>query len=204
MGRKFLGHAARSEQGDELEQMLESTLVGPSHSDKQRMVFLYGSVTEGLVGNVIAQLLHLAHTEPKPITLVISTYGGSVDELFSLYDVIKFLPVEVQTVGLGKVQSAGCHILAAGSKGKRLITASTRVMLHPVSISGGGVDGNIFQIESQVAEFRAVQNKMVDALIKETGAPRERILEIMQCGHDFYLSASEAVQLGLADKVIGG
>jgi ATP-dependent Clp protease protease subunit len=194
--------AVRSE--ERFEELLESTLVGPSQEDKLRMVFLYGSVTEHLIGNVIGQLLHLAHVDTKPISLIISTYGGSVDELFSLYDVMKFLPVEVQTVAIGKVQSAGCHILSAGVKGKRLITASTRVMLHPISIMGGTIDGNIFQLENQVNEMRAVQDKMVDALVKETSASRERIEEIMSCGHDYYLSAAQAVELGIADRVIGG
>ena len=203
MGRSI---SAKNRKGtatnDGIEDLLAATIVGPSHIDKQRMVMLYGTVDENMIGNVIANMIHLSHVSPKPITLIISTYGGSVDELYSLYDVMKFIPCEVQTVGIGKVMSAGCHLLAAGAKGKRLVSASTRLMLHPVQMHGG-FEGNIFQMEQMVVENRKTQDRIVATLIKETGADPEKIDAIMKLGYDYYISAQQAVELGLADKVIG-
>src|SRR5271166_4169287 len=111
---------------------LEQLLVG-QQPDNSRMVFLHGEVSENAIAQVIAQMLHLAHVGNEPIHLILSTYGGSIDEMFSLYDTIKFLPCPVHTVALGKVMSAGVLLLAAGVKGKRMIGASARVMIHPVS-----------------------------------------------------------------------
>lgn len=203
MGRSI---SAKNRKGtatnDGIEDLLAATIVGPSHIDKQRMVMLYGTVDENMIGNVIANMIHLSHVSPKPITLIISTYGGSVDELYSLYDVMKFIPCEVQTVGIGKVQSAGCHLLAAGAKGKRLVSASTRLMLHPVQLYGG-FDGNIFQAQQHLAESQKTQDRIVATLVKETGTSLEKIEAIMKLGHDYYIGASEAIELGLADQIIG-
>jgi ATP-dependent Clp protease protease subunit len=169
--------------------------------DNARIVFLHGDVTEQAIAAVIAQLLNLATQNTKPIHLVLSTYGGSVDEMFSLYDTIKFLPAPVHTVALGKVMSAGVLLLASGVKGKRLIGASSRVMIHPVS---GGAMGNVFEVENQTKSMRDLQDRMVTMLAKETKMKRSYIEKaIMERKVDHYLTPEEAIKLGIADKVIG-
>ena len=130
----------------------ESPVVAavPIHAgDVTRLVVLHGDVNESSISLVVAQLLHLASINHNPIHLVISTYGGSVDEMFTLYDTIKFLPCPVHTIALGKVMSAGVLLLASGTKGHRMIGKSARIMIHPVS---GGVMGNVFEVLNDTKE----------------------------------------------------
>lgn len=177
-----------------------SRIVLP-RADHSRIVFLHGPVEETSIAGVIAQLLHLASINTKPIHLVLSTYGGSVDEMFSLYDTIKFLPCPVHTVALGKVMSAGVLILASGAKGNRLIGASSRIMVHPVS---GGAMGNVFELENQTKEIRSLHDRMVLMLAKETRMKRPYIEKfVMGRMLDHYMTPEEAIKQGIADKVIG-
>jgi ATP-dependent Clp protease protease subunit len=168
--------------------------------DNSRIVVLHGDVNEHTISAIIAQLLHLANLSRKPIHLVVSTYGGSVDEMFSLYDTIKFLPCPVHTIALGKVMSAGVLLLAAGEKGKRLIGRSARIMMHPVS---GGMYGNVFEVLHESKEHRRLHDLMVDALERETRMKRADIQKIMKAGHDFYITADEAIKLGIVDRIVG-
>ena len=145
-------------------------------------------------------MLQLANQNHKPIHLVISTYGGSVDEMFSLYDTIKFLPCPVHTIALGKVMSAGVLLLASGIKGKRMIGRSARIMIHPIS---GGVIGNVFEAMNEMKEFTRLQDLMTNALLSETTMKKEEIDDLMKAGHDCFLTPEQAVKLGIVDKIIG-
>lgn len=165
-----------------------------------RLVVLHGEVNEHSISNVIVQLLHLANQNHRPIHLVISTYGGSVDEMFSLYDTIKFLPCPVYTIALGKVMSAGVLLLASGVKGKRMIGNSARIMIHPIS---GGLIGNVFEAMNEMKEFERLQDLMVSALINETSMKKDEIDSLMKAGHDFFLTPEQAIKLGIVDKIIG-
>lgn len=169
-------------------------------SDLTRIVMLHGEINEVSVAGVITQLLQLAGQNNKPIHLVVSTYGGAIDEMFSLYDAIKFLPCPVHTVGLGKVMSAGVLLLAAGEKGNRSIGRSSRIMLHPVS---GGAIGNVFEIVNETNEHQRLQQLMTTALQRETKMLPRQLQRIMRLGHDCYLTPDEAINLGIADRVIG-
>jgi ATP-dependent Clp protease, protease subunit len=172
-----------------------------SQIDNTRIVYLHSEMNEHSVSNVIAQLLHLANINRNPIYLIVSTYGGSIDEMFSLYDIIKFLPCPVHTVALGKVMSAGVLLLAAGVKGKRLMGASARIMIHPLS---GAVDGNIFELENKTQEARRLQVLMCDHLIKETKMSKKQVEEtIMKPMLDYYMAPEQAIKMGIVDKIIG-
>ena len=178
--------------------LMQSIMV--HQSDNVRIVVLHGDVNEHTISHVIVQLLQLANQNHKPIHLVISTYGGSVDEMFSLYDTIKFLPCPVHTIALGKVMSAGVLLLASGVKGKRLIGRSARIMIHPIS---GGLYGNVFEAMNEVKEHERLQRLMTDALLKETKMSRDQIERIMKAGHDYYLTPEEAITMGIVDGYIG-
>lgn len=167
--------------------------------EHDRIVFLSGDVTEHSITNVQAQLIGLANVSNLPITLVVSTYGGSVDEMFSLYDTFRLIKAPVHTVALGKVMSAGVLLLAAGSKGKRLIGRHARIMIHPVSAGSGG---NVFEVRNDVEEQERLQNLMVQALERETKMKRPTIDGFMKAGHDCYITAEEAIKLGIVDKLI--
>lgn len=196
MGRAT--HKASARNHDDSEEV--QRIMVPQQ-DNTRIVFLHGDVTEQVIASVIAQLLQLASINTKPIHLVLSTYGGSVDEMFSLYDTIKFLPAPVHTVAMGKVMSAGVLLLASGVKGKRLIGASSRVMIHPLS---GGAMGNVFEVENQTKEMRAMHDRMVTMLARETKMKLSYIEKLVMARMlDHYLTPDEAIKLGIADKVIG-
>lgn len=178
----------------------ESSIVHVHSGDTSRLVILHCDVNEQSISNVMAQMLHLASQNHKPIHLVISTYGGSVDEMFTLYDTMKFLPCPVHTIALGKVMSAGVLLLASGEKGKRMIGRSARIMMHPIS---GGASGNIFEIMNDVEESKRIQDQMATAISKETKLSKEEIEKIMKSGHDVYLSPQQAIKMGIVDKIIG-
>jgi len=197
MGRKVL--ESKSESKKNSEEMLQIATVS-NPSDSSRLVVLHGDVNESSISMVVAQMLHLASINHKPIHLVISTYGGSVDEMFTLYDTIKFLPCPVHTIALGKVMSAGVLLLASGTKGRRMIGKNARVMIHPVS---GGAGGNVFEVMAESKEHKRLQDQMVDAIVGETRSTREQIEKIMKRGHDVYLLPEEAIKMGIVDKIIG-
>lgn len=178
--------------------LMQSIMV--HQTENVRIVVLHGDVNEHTISHVVVQLLQLANQNHKPIHLVISTYGGSVDEMFSLYDTIKFLPCPVHTIALGKVMSAGVLLLASGVKGKRLIGRSARIMIHPIS---GGLYGNVFEAMNEVKEHERLQSLMTDALQKETKMSRDEIEKIMKAGHDYYLTPEEAIKMGIVDGYIG-
>jgi ATP-dependent Clp protease protease subunit len=120
--------------------------------------------------------------------------------MFSLYDLIRFLPCPVHTIGLGKVQSAGVLLMAAGVKGQRLIGVNSSIMMHPLS---GGAHGNIFELDGTVKEAQRKQRLMIDALRSETKMTRSRVRKIMHAGRDYYVTAADAIELGIADRLIG-
>jgi ATP-dependent Clp protease protease subunit len=190
----------RNKSGDvETEQQQILSTLAFQQNDPTRIVVLHGDVTEQMISGTIMHLLHLAGADSRPIYLIVSTYGGSVDEMFSLYDTIKFLPCPVHTVALGKVMSAGVLLLAAGEKGKRVIGKSSRLMIHPISAAYGG---NVFEIVNDSKEILRQQSQLVKALSSETKMSEDKIQKIMRSGHDYYIMAEEAVKLGIVDKII--
>jgi ATP-dependent Clp protease, protease subunit len=201
MGRPTLEVSGKVMTADEVNQIEGLERMLSAQADNTRIVYLHSEVTEHSIANVIAQLLHLANLNRNPIYLIVSTYGGSVDEMFSLYDIIKFLPCPIHTVALGKVMSAGVLLLAAGVKGKRLMGASARIMIHPMS---GGVIGNIFELENQTQEARRLQTLMCQRLVKETTMSKKQVEdEIMKPMLDYHLTPQQAIKLGIVDRIIG-
>ena len=200
MGRPVINKCAEkqvSQPQNLLDDMMQSM---PPQSNDSRIVMLHSEINEHTIAFVISQLFHLASQNHKPIHLVISTYGGSVDEMLSLYDVIKFLPCPVHTIALGKVMSAGVLLLASGVKGSRMIGKSARIMIHPVS---GTVGGDVFTVQNEANEQRRLHDLMIDCLCKETKMSKKVIDEIMKAGHDYFMLPTDAIKMGIVDKVIG-
>ena len=191
-------NVSRHAQSDDSEGVEQVVVM--QQQDNSRTVVLHGDVNEHTISSVIIHLLQLASTNHKPIHLIVSTYGGSVDEMFSLYDTIKFLPCPVHTVALGKVMSAGVLLLASGTKGKRMIGRSARIMIHPIS---GVVHGNVFEVINESNEYQRLQGLMVGALEKETNMSSRQIHDIMKSGNDFYITPEQAIKFGIVDKIIG-
>ena len=197
MGRSYNTNISRSITNNSPLDLVYESMAAES----ERIVYLSGDVNEHSISSVITTLLSLANQDSKtPINLIVSTYGGSVDEMFSLYDVMKFLPCPVHTVGLGKIMSAGVLLMSAGKKGKRSIGKNTRVMIHPIS---SGNFGSVIEMINEVDELKRMQTQMFDALLKETKLSKDKLNTIMGKGHDFYLNSKQAVEFGIADKIIG-
>lgn len=137
----------------------------------------------------------------EPIDFIISTHGGSASDMFAMYDVMREIrqECEIHTFGIGKVMSAGVLILAAGTKGKRKIGKHCRVMMHSVI---GGNSGSIFNLENEMTEVRNTQERYIQALKNETRMTVKQINNFFNRHVDIYLSADEAVNLGIADIVI--
>ena len=191
-----------------------------------RMVSLYGDLDEKKATDIVSDLFafhemkesieqqlkkmdaktrkqvlpQLAHKDP--IKFLISTFGGNAVDMFGIYDCMRMVKdggVEVHTVGSGKVMSAGVLLLAAGSKGNRLIGKNCRVMVHPVV---GGAHGPSHDIQNEVEEILQTQKQYVECLANETKLSISRLNKLISEKRNIYLSAQEAVKFGIADKIV--
>ena len=169
---------------------------------------LFCDVTEEKVAEVVHGLLYLDHlynnseTEKrKPIDFYVSTYGGSADDMFSLYDVMRNVKknTEIHTIGMGKVMSAGVLILAAGTQGKRKIGKNCRVMIHSVL---GANHGSLHNMINEMEAIEQLQEMYIGCLSAETKMSRSQIKKMLARKINVYLTAEEAVELGIADIVI--
>ena len=166
---------------------------------RDRIVFLRGEVTEESANTVVAQLLFLEAEDPeKDISLYISSYGGSVYDGLGIYDTMRLVKPDVQTVCVGKAMSMGSFLLAAGAPGKRLALPNARIMIHQVI---GGAQGSASDIEIQANETLYLKDRLNQVLAEATGQPLERIEQ--DTDRDSFMSPEGAVQYGLIDKVMG-
>ena len=140
--------------------------------------------------------------ESKPIEFHISTYGGCADDMFAIYDLMKRLQSqdqEIHTTGWGKVMSAGVLLLAAGTKGKREIGRNCRVMIHAVNAGNAGA---LHDLVNEMEAIQNIQEMYIDALVNETSMTKTQLRKLIEKKVNVYLSAQEAVDLGIADVVI--
>jgi ATP-dependent Clp protease protease subunit len=197
------GEEAKSEELSP-EQMLQD-LMGGARPEIRTMA-LFGDVDEEKSLDLIVGLLTLTEFTGKeppydPIKFYISTYGGSADEMFSIYDMMSILKAqcEIQTVGLGKVMSAGTLLLAAGTKGKRQIGRHCRVMIHAVA---AGSVGELHNMENEMKSIKHIQEMYIAALARETHMTTRTIQKLLDRRVNVYLTAEEAVEYGIADEII--
>ena len=167
---------------------------------KERIIFLVGPVEDHTANLVVAQLLFLESENPdKDIYFYINSPGGSVTAGMSIYDTMKFIKPDVQTLCLGQAASMGAFLLSAGTKGKRFALPNSRVMIHQPLISGG-LGGQASDIEIHARELLSLKEKLSRLLAEHTGQPLERIER--DTDRDNFMSAQAAAEYGLIDKVI--
>ena len=167
---------------------------------KERIIFLVGPVDDHTANLVVAQLLFLESENPdKDIYFYINSPGGSVTAGMSIYDTMKFIKPDVQTLCLGQAASMGAFLLSAGTKGKRFALPNSRVMIHQPLISGG-LGGQASDIEIHARELLKLKEKLNQILAEHTGKPLEQIER--DTDRDNFMSAQEAADYGLIDKVI--
>ena len=165
---------------------------------RERIIFLGEEVNEHTANIVVAQLLHLAYEDPKKdIALYINSPGGSVSDGLAIYDTMQFIGPDVATYGIGLQASMGAFLLSSGAKGKRYVLPNSRVMIHQPS---SGTQGKVTDQEITLRETIRIKKLLNDILAKNTGQKLAKIEKDVD--RDFWLDAKEAVEYGLADKIV--
>jgi len=206
---------------DDKQIVIVNNIQPPSNPEPElRTINLYGDITEHKGADVVAALLYLENTSHTPIledptdpestpmvvarsiAMMISTHGGAASDMFSILDImdmVKQRTCDVETFGIGKVMSAGVPILAAGSKGKRKVGRNCRIMLHNVM---AGSHGTIFSMENELEEIKWVQERYIETLANYTKLTPSKIKKLLKTQKDVYISAEEAIKMGIADEII--
>jgi len=189
--------------------IIDSAAAGASPAEPDmRIVGLFADVNEEKIAEVIHNVLFFnainvesEADQKRPITFYLSTYGGNADDMFAMYDIMRNVrsTTEIHTVGLGKVMSAGVLLLAAGTKGERRVGKNCRIMIHSVM---GGNHGALHNMMNEMEAIEQLQDMYCDALISETKLTRTKLKKMLERKVNVYLSAEEAVELGIADEII--
>lgn len=165
---------------------------------KERVIFLVGQVEDYMANLVVAQLLFLESENPdKDIHLYINSPGGSVTAGMSIYDTMQFVKPDVSTMCIGQAASMGALLLAGGAKEKRYCLPHSRVMIHQPL---GGFQGQASDIDIHAREILAIRERLNKVLAYHTGQSLEKIQQ--DTDRDNFLSANDAAEYGLIDKVL--
>lgn len=165
---------------------------------KDRIIFLGEGVNSHTANLVVAQMLFLEAEDPKKdIVFYINSPGGSVYDGMAIYDTMKYVKCSVQTVGIGLQASMGAFLLSSGEKGKRFLLPHSKVMIHQPS---SGTRGKVSDMEIDLMESLRIKKQLNEILVKNTGQKLSKIEKDVD--RDYWMSAQEAVDYGLADKVI--
>jgi ATP-dependent Clp protease protease subunit len=165
---------------------------------KERVVFLVGPVNDHAANLIVAQLLFLESENPdKDISLYINSPGGSVSAGMAIFDTMQFIKPDVSTLCTGLAASMGAFLLAAGAKGKRFSLPNSRIMIHQPL---GGAQGQAADIEIQAREILYLRDRLNHILAEKTGRTVEQISK--DTDRDNFMSADEAAEYGLIDKVL--
>ena len=163
-----------------------------------RIVLLSEEVNDTTASLIVAQLLYLEAQDPdKDIKFYINSPGGSVSAGLAIYDTMQYIKPDVSTICIGMAASMGAFLLSSGAKGKRIALPNAEIMIHQPS---GGSQGQATDIQIQAAHILKIKKKLNAILAENTGKPVETIAA--DCERDYFMSAEEARDYGLIDKVI--
>ena len=164
---------------------------------KERIIFLTGQVEDHMANLIVAQMLFLEAENPeKDINLYINSPGGVITAGMSIYDTMQYIKADVGTICMGQACSMGAFLLSAGAKGKRICLPNSRVMIHQPL---GGYQGQATDIQIHAQEILKVKSRMNELMAQHTGKSIEEIERDTE--RDRFLSANEALEYGLVDKV---
>ncbi len=165
---------------------------------KDRIVMLSGEIHDELAASIVAQLLFLEAEDPdKDIYLYINSPGGVITSGFSIYDTMNYIKPSVCTICIGQAASMGAFLLSCGEKGKRFALPNSRIMIHQPL---GGAHGQATDIEIQAKEILRMKEILNQILSQNTGQKLAKIAK--DTDRDFFMSANEAKEYGLIDKVL--
>ena len=166
-----------------------------------RIVFLGEEVSDMSASLIIAQMLFLEAQDPeKDIQLYINSPGGSVSAGFAIYDTMQYIKCDVSTICIGLAASFGAFLLAGGTKGKRIALPNAEIMIHQPAIHGNGIRGQATDIKITSDHIQKSKERLNSILAENTGKSIEEIA--LATERDNYMSATEAVDFGLIDKII--
>jgi len=165
---------------------------------KERIIFLGDVIDDKVANTIIAQLLFLeSEDDKKDIKLYINSPGGSVTDGLAIYDTIQYLKPEVSTICVGMAASMGALLLAAGAKGKRMALPSSQILIHQVM---GGAEGQASDIKIKAEQILKIRDRLNQILVKHTTQDLKKVEQ--DTDRDYYMTAEEAQEYGLIDKVI--
>ena len=165
----------------------------------ERIIFLGDGINDDVANTVIAQLLFLDYQDPKKdIQMYINSPGGSVSAGLAIYDVMQYVKADVSTICVGMAASMGAVLLSAGKKGKRFALPNSEIMIHQVL--GGGIEGQVSDIEIRANFMIKTKNKMNEILAKNTGQPLSKVVK--DTDRDNFMSAEEAKKYGIIDAIV--
>ena len=165
-----------------------------------RIIMLSDQVNDTTASLVVAQLLYLESQDPeKDISLYINSPGGSVTAGFAIYDTMNYIKCDVSTICIGMAASMGAFLLSSGAKGKRFALPNSEIMIHQPLI-GGGLGGQQTDIMIHAKNMERTRNRLEAILAENTGKSIDEIHAA--CERDNYMTAQEALEYGLVDKVI--
>ncbi len=166
-----------------------------------RIIMLSDEVNDTTASLVVAQLLYLEGQDPeKDIDLYINSPGGSVSSGMAIYDTIKYIKCDVSTICIGMAASMGALLLSSGTKGKRFALPHSEIMIHQPLIGGGGISGQCTDVKIRADHMLRTRNELNEILADNTGKSVEQIA--IDTERDNFMSAQEAMEYGLIDKVI--
>ena len=166
---------------------------------EDRIIFLGTPISDDEANAVMAQLLCLQSMDPeRDISIYINSPGGSFTALTAIYDTMRYIKPDVQTVCLGQAASAAAVILAAGTKGKRLALPNSRILIHQPATEGGY--GQSSDLEIQAREILRIRSLMEEMLAQDTGQEVEKISKDIE--RDKFLTAEEAIEYGIVDDIL--
>ena len=164
---------------------------------EDRIIFLSGEINDQVANSVVAQLIYLEGKNPdKDIFLYINSPGGSVSAGLAIYDTMNYIKCDVATTCVGLAASMGAFLLSSGAKGKRFALPNAEIMIHQPL---GGAQGQASDIEIQAKQIQKIKAKINKIIAENTGKPVHQVEK--DTDRDHYMSADEALEYGLIDKV---
>ena len=165
---------------------------------KDRIVFIDGEINDAMADLVVAQILFLESENPeKDISIYINSPGGAVTAGLAIYDTMKYVKCDIQTICMGQAASMAAILLAGGTKGKRYALPSSRVMIHQPR---GGVEGQESDISILAKEIIRLKKLSIEYLANDTGKKTDKVAEDIE--RDYFMSAQEAMEYGVIDHVM--
>jgi len=165
---------------------------------KDRIIMLSGEVNDQVASSIVAQLLFLEAQDPdKDIYFYINSPGGVITSGLSMFDTMNYIKPDIVTICIGQAASMGAFLLASGTKGKRYALPNARIMIHQPS---GGAQGQSTDIQIQAQEIQRLKDTLNEILAEKTGKKAKQIEKDTE--RDNFMSAKEAMDYGLIDKVL--